>query len=103
MVIRRVKMVLVIAHFGKISYMTCVSTSLMRSLGFGLGGLPSVFRTSADYFAPKASSIIIQQLQLTILQLYAATPFAATAVLSDVCITIALCVLLHGSHSSIIE
>jgi hypothetical protein len=40
MVIRRVKMVLVIAHFGEISYMTCVSTSLMWSLGFGLGGLP---------------------------------------------------------------
>ncbi|KAJ8585816.1 hypothetical protein M405DRAFT_824297 [Rhizopogon salebrosus TDB-379] len=35
--------------------------------------------------------------------LYAATPFAITAVLSDVCITIALCVLLHGNRSPVIE
>lgn len=40
---------------------------------------------------------------LTFLQLYAATPFAITAVLSDVCITIALCVLLHGNRSSVVQ
>lgn len=40
---------------------------------------------------------------LSEITLYAATPFAITAVLSDVFIAAALCVLLHGNRSPIIE
>ncbi|OJA08710.1 hypothetical protein AZE42_08887, partial [Rhizopogon vesiculosus] len=34
---------------------------------------------------------------------YIAAPFAITTILSDICITVALCVLLHGNRSPIIE
>ncbi|OAX35508.1 hypothetical protein K503DRAFT_365655 [Rhizopogon vinicolor AM-OR11-026] len=34
---------------------------------------------------------------------YRAVPFAITTILSDICITVALCVLLHGNRSPIIE
>lgn len=40
---------------------------------------------------------------LSQITLYAATPFAITAVLSDVLIAASLCVLLHGNRSPIIE
>jgi hypothetical protein len=37
MVIHRVKMLVIIAHFGKVPYVTYMSTSLIGSLAFGLG------------------------------------------------------------------
>ncbi|KAG1729339.1 uncharacterized protein EDB91DRAFT_1060052, partial [Suillus paluster] len=40
---------------------------------------------------------------LSEITLYAAMPFAITAVLSDVFIACSLCILLHGNHSPVID
>ncbi|OJA11070.1 hypothetical protein AZE42_06925 [Rhizopogon vesiculosus] len=66
---------------------------------------------SCQYSSPQSGSNVMNYLRfekkefsaLQQITLYAATPFAIAAVLSDVCITIALCVLLHGNRSPVIE
>ncbi|OAX37471.1 hypothetical protein K503DRAFT_771470 [Rhizopogon vinicolor AM-OR11-026] len=72
-------------------WLTCgIMVVVFAHFGFGLETVVLMFE--------KKEFSALQQITL-----YAATPFAIAAVLSDVCITIALCVLLHGNRSPIIE
>ncbi|KAG1809087.1 uncharacterized protein BJ212DRAFT_613913 [Suillus subaureus] len=83
-------MLVVLAHFGKIPYTTRQSSSLIRDLAFGL-------ETVIFMFIKKQFSALSE------ITLYAATPFAITAVLSDVFIAGSLCILLHGNRSPVVE
>jgi len=73
MVIHRVKMLVIIAHFA-----------------FGLETVVLMFRYTAFDALQKITLI-------------AFTPLVITAVLSDICVSVPLCVLLHGKRSSVIE
>ncbi|KAG2143708.1 hypothetical protein DEU56DRAFT_938788 [Suillus clintonianus] len=79
-----------LALSGVLSFQDVVRHCTLRNTAFGL-------ETVILMFIKKEFSALSE------ITLYAATPFAITAVLSDVFIAAALCVLLHGNRSPIIE
>ncbi|KAG1750548.1 uncharacterized protein EDB91DRAFT_1244132 [Suillus paluster] len=88
-----------VSNFGDEDALSAGNWSLFTSLGLNLcmAVLVQTIETVVLMFIKKEFSALSQ------ITLYAATPFAVTAVLSDVFIAAALCVLLHGNRSPLVE